>query len=264
MNGIGRSRLSTGIALLELAIVAPVLVFIFVIFWETLVDIMSRIRHESAAVQLSNLFRRSPLRISTQTVGGETSIDIVELSPNELYDEGDPAGLLPSFHTAFLDIMANAGTGASNTVNNIALSLFYVDVCTDTTGVCAGKRIGDAASHHPAINPSGDEVRFYLPRRSVECFGDPGSPFRERIERELYNFSEEKLAQLYSAGSKPLFGKKIIDIVTPPLQLGSVLAYLPARPIMFWAMCSVPPRFLEREPVITYHTFFFPAEVGIG
>ena len=264
MKAVRRCLSTSGIALLELAIVAPVLVFIFVIFWETLVDLTARIRHESAAVQLSNLFRRSPLKITASAVGGETNIDITELDSSALYSETDPLGLLPTFHQAFMNIMANAGTGASHVENNIALSLVYINICTDTTGTCAGKQLGDAEDHHLTVNLDGDEMFMYIPTGADACFGPVGSSIRNSVEERLKEISDERLAMLYSGGTKPLFGKKIIDIATPPMQLGNVLAYIPARAVMFWAMCSIPPRFLNRPPVITYHSFFFPAEVGVG
>ncbi len=255
---IKRSVRQRGAALVEAAIILPLFVLIFSLFWDVAVALVCRIRHQSALVQVAVDFRRTPLHATIDSTGAFPQLVVTQASGDLLTG---PSGVLQEFNKMVADSLQQAGTGASYVRSSVMSELWFVHVCTDASLACpGGGGPGTAYDAEVAGTASGAPAIGFTQPIDASCF-DRASGFRDNFRA----WQKGHIEAILKAGSNPSaipFGTMLLDVNTGPLAIGQVLQYLEWRPMMFVAVCSDPPQLLASEPTVSYFVHFFDKQVS--
>ncbi|MDC0357467.1 pilus assembly protein [Oligoflexia bacterium] len=262
--------------MVEFAIVLPVLLLMFTLFWDMLVDINLRIRHASAAVQIAVNFSTTPMRvtISTDVQSGDTGMQIHVLSAAE--DLSGSNGLLTSFNDLFNDVIAASGTFADKIEHNVAVRLVFYCIhdanepppvgCTNFVvpgGIQPGQVYGSFVAGPSNGSGGFTGINFHTSPGSANsgseaCFGDATAqvPFGNQFQSYI-----DSKTDLLKAATIP-FGTLMVDVPTGLPNIGQLVQYLRYKPIVFWMMCSKAPRFFSSEAVTDMGMYFPDNEIG--
>lgn len=255
---VKRSIRERGVAFVEAAIILPLFVLIFALFWDVAVTLICRIRHQSALVQVAVDFRRTPLHALIDTTGAFPQLVVSQASGDLLTG---PSGVLQEFNKMVGDSLQQAGTGASYVQNSVMSELWFVHVCTDASVACpGGGGPGSAYDAEVAGTASGAPATEFTQPIDARCF-DGVPNFRDRFTEWKKTHIETILKTGSDPGAIP-FGTMLFDVNTGPLAIGRVLQYLEWRPLMFVAVCSDPPQMMASEPTVSYFVHFFDKQVS--
>ena len=274
------ARRQHGAVIVEAAMLLPALVLMFMLCWDTFVVVLSDLRHRSAMVQIALNYRMTPIRaqVTYDPVTFDPAISYFKRTGTELAN--DPASMLDRLNVLYNEIMVNIGTGSEFVDSNIMSQLIYFDIHeqSDTVnGVTGGDAYGwsvaDSINGYSAPGPGGDPN---------VCFGTSLTPYQNRLTAYAGGIANKVTTPGVGAPTRPVsgsplarFGTKLFDIETEgvnpyipntplyQLSLGSVELFLPMRAVIFYLMCSQPPRFFGGDPVITPGFFMLDKEVSL-
>jgi len=254
-----------GGAIVEFAVLTPLLIGLFIAYWNLLVTSVLAIRQEVALTQVELDFERTPLKAEVSRVGTQPQLVVSRLDNTEIFSaELPPRSLLAQVNTLIVRAHQFAGTGSEFTSHSVASELWYFSICINKKDACVDKALGDAFK---AERGGGEASAFFSFPSQTDCFNAAGgdvvrqsfvSYVRSQVSTVLHSPAERQ-----QIGMEPLpFGTALLDVDTKLNKVGRLLDYLPWRAVLFVAQCSIGPHVGTPVPRLKFSTHFFDKQLS--